>query len=107
MKKNYTLTKLMIAITAAAALCACDKPAAPVETPVEVVEETVVEDPAPVVEETEEVLTETTEPEEVEETVEEIPMPEFILKDENGDYYYEITPEKIYCIEDSDAAAGQ
>lgn len=30
-----------------------------------------------------------------------------ISPDENGDYYYEITPEKIYCIEDSDAAAGQ
>ena len=98
MKKNYALTKLIIAVMAAATLCACEKPAAPVDAPVEVVEETVVEDPAPVVEETEEVVSETTEPEEVEETVEEIPMPEFILKDENGDYYVsqDVTAEDIY-----------
>lgn len=76
MKKNCSLTKLLIAVMAAATLCACEKPAAPVETPVEVVEETVVEDPAPVVEEPE-----------VVEAVEEENEPSFILLDENGDLY--------------------
>ena len=89
MKKNYTLTKLMIAITAAAALCACEKPAAPLETSVEVVEETVVEDPAPVVEEPEIDEPETTEPEVIKEESNE---PELVLYDDNGDFY---VPQKV------------
>ena len=65
----------------------CEKPATPVETPVEVVEETVVEDPAPVVEEPE-VIESVEEPETTEEEpIEEVAVPNFILYDENGDYY--------------------
>ncbi len=63
MKKNYALTKLMIAVAVAAVLCACGKQQVVVEElPAEVVEETVVEEPA----------LELTDPEEVElEVVEE------------------------------------
>lgn len=90
MKKNYALTKLMIAVAAAAVLCACGKQQVVVEEPpVEVVEETIVKEPNPIVEEPE-----VTEPEEVEEpeVVEEpeevseyAQVPEELL-DENGVY---------------------
>ena len=90
MKKNFAFTKLMIAVMVVATLCACEKqPAAVEEPPVEVVEETIVEEPNPIVEEPE-----VTEPEEVEEpeVVEEpeevseyAQVPEELL-DENGVY---------------------
>lgn len=77
----------------------CEKPATSVETPVEVVEETVVEDPAPVVEEPE-VIESVEEPETTEEEiVEEVAVPNFILYDENGDYYQpqHITLDEFYA----------
>ena len=65
----------------------CEKPAASVETPVEVVEETVVEDPAPVVEEPEEG-----------ELVEVKEEPQFILYNEDGSFYepMHVTLEDFY-----------
>ena len=90
MKNDFALYKLMIAVAAAAVLCACGKQQVVVEEPpVEVVEETIVEEPNPIVEEPE-----VTEPEEVEEpeVVEEpeevseyAQVPEELL-DENGVY---------------------
>ena len=77
----------------------CEKPAASAETPVEVVEETVVEDPAPVEEEPE--VTEPVEEPETteEEPIEEVAVPNFILYDENGDYYQpqHITLDEFYA----------
>ncbi len=89
MKKNLLLAKLLIAIMPAATLCACFKPAAPVETPVEVVEETVVEEPSPVVEKPEVEEPETPDPEVIKEESNE---PELVLYDDKGDFY---VPQKV------------
>ena len=89
MKMNYKLTKLIIAVIAIATLCACFKPAVPVDSSVEVVEETVVEEPAPVVEKPEVEEPETSEPEIIKEESNE---PELVLYDDNGDFY---VPQKV------------